>query len=123
MAVIAAMARGIWTRRIHVVHGGPFAHPNYIVKEAEEVIAQFWNSRDKMEDGQPNKPTPTRTKWINPPCGRMKANWDVSVNLDSKRIRVGVIIWDSNGLVTLSRTMEACPVRIIAEAMGALQAT
>jgi hypothetical protein len=41
MAIIAAIARGIWTHRNHVVHGGKFAHLNFIVKEAEEVVAQF----------------------------------------------------------------------------------
>jgi hypothetical protein len=41
MAVNAAIARGIWSRRNQVVHGGNFSHPHFIIKEAVEVVAQF----------------------------------------------------------------------------------
>ncbi|XP_059429044.1 uncharacterized protein LOC132162842 [Corylus avellana] len=99
MVVIAAIAHGIWTRKNHVVHGGKFAHPNFIVKEAEE--------------------------WISPPPGRLKANWDVALNADGKRVATGVIIRDDKGLViaALSRTVEACLAPVTAKAMGMLQAT
>jgi ribonuclease HI len=55
----------------------------------------------------------------------MKANWDVALNSAAgKCIGIGVIIRDDKEVVftALSRSVEACPVLIIAEAMGALHA-
>ncbi|XP_059428470.1 uncharacterized protein LOC132162224 [Corylus avellana] len=55
----------------------------------------------------------------------MKADWDIAVNLNGKRIGIGVIIRDSKGLViaALSRTVDTCPAPVIAESMGALYAS
>jgi hypothetical protein len=39
MAVNAAIARGIWSRRNQVVLGVNFSHPHFIIKEAEEVCS------------------------------------------------------------------------------------
>jgi ribonuclease HI len=49
----------------------------------------------------------------------------VALNVVGKRVGIGGFIRDDKGLViaALSRTMEACPVPIIAEVMGELQAT
>jgi hypothetical protein len=49
MIVFATTAHGIWTRRNHIVHGGKFARPNFIVIEAEDVVAQFWRVKVTME--------------------------------------------------------------------------
>ena len=123
MTIFAAIAHGIWTRRNHVVHGGKFAHPNFIVIEAEDVVAQFWRVKVTMECRM-IQPSPMRTKWSNPPLGRLKANWDVALNSVVKRIGTGVIIQDDKGVVfaALSRSVEACPAPVIVEAMGALHA-
>ena len=49
----------------------------------------------------------------------------MAINSVGKRVGIGVIIRDAKGLVfaALSCTVEACPTPVIAEAMGALQAT
>lgn len=63
-------------------------------------------------------------QWKGPDIGWLKANWDVALNIERKRVGIGVVIKDTTGRVytALSRSVEACPAPVIAEAMGALQA-
>lgn len=61
----------------------------------------------------------SRVQWQNPSGGFFKANWDIALKSDVGRCGVGVIVWDSKGLVstTLSQILEVCPKPVIAEAM------
>jgi hypothetical protein len=64
------------------VHGGKFSHLNFIVKEVEEAMAQLWKVNEKMEDVCMIQPPLKHMKWLNPPLGRLKANWDMALNTD-----------------------------------------
>ena len=116
------MARGIWTRRNAIIHGEDFDHHNAIVRRAVESLDQFRLVQDASRINDENTRPSKEEKWMNPPSGRHKANWDIAIDTKQKRMGLGVIIRDEKELVTaaLSRTMDILQEPTVGEAMGAL---
>ena len=72
--LFAVIARKIWMRRNQVVHGGPFSHPNQVLKEAESVLEEYRLSHVTSNMPQPSSSSMLVEKWMPPPRNFVKIN-------------------------------------------------
>jgi hypothetical protein len=86
----AVVARQIWLRRNVVIHGGILEHPKMVVQHAREQINSFELAMVARQQNGVSLEV-AESRWIKPPEGWVKLNWDAS--LDGKRLRWALAWW------------------------------
>jgi hypothetical protein len=109
LGLFAVTAKGIWQRRNTFIHEGRFVHPNKIVNSARETYSLYQRAQRKNDDEKAVPAIIVEGKWVPPPAGSYKANWDAAMAGDHGKTGVGVIIRDDKGLIVaaLSRLLYA----------------
>ncbi|XP_042962557.1 uncharacterized protein LOC122296825 [Carya illinoinensis] len=122
MLTFAVTSWNIWKRRNKVVFKGLLTHPSTVVQLSQQLVEDLLqlNLKKKTKGfGQPHN-----THWEAPPQGKVKVNWDASVDKVSCKVGVGAIIrdWESKVLATFRMKHDLFPDPLMAEAFAALQA-
>jgi hypothetical protein len=105
LEMFAVVTRKIWLRRNELVHGGVFAHPTQVWKEAEEALQEFQRINKPSGQSSNDQQTTKAETWKAPLMGIVKFNWDATLNQKNKTIGLGIIAWDHRGqfLIALSK--------------------
>lgn len=118
----AKEARRIWFRRNTLVHGGDFVLPNEVINSTSKFIGAYRAAMEKERDaGVPVEilqGTSGVVRWKPPPPGTLKTNWDSALDLTSRKMGMGFIVWDSNGRVYAAgcSSLDTCMEPVLAEA-------
>jgi ribonuclease HI len=124
MSYFVGLARRNWMRRNEVIHGGRFTHPNRIVSSTEQAIEDFNTAMDRGGEPVLANSNLSPGGWKAPEVGWLKANWDAAIDESRGRTGLGVIIRDSNGVMTAARcvTKQGCLNPAVGEAKAVLAA-
>ncbi|XP_062147888.1 uncharacterized protein LOC133856866 [Alnus glutinosa] len=119
------MARKLWLRRNSLVFGGVFISPNQLMREVVISIENFKRANvptEKENDFQAIPVPPVQ--WKAPSLGLYKINEDATIDMKNRRMRVGIIAHDYQGLVVAARSLilHGHTDSIVAEAWAALHA-
>jgi ribonuclease HI len=126
--LMAVICRRIWLRRNKMVFDQIFTPPGVVYEEAVRSLEDFrlCNSIEGQESthrGGVAAPVPVAC-WQAPPCGKIKINWDASLNKGMDIIGIGVVVRDSSenflGGWCISKQLRVDP--LMAEAMAAMEA-
>jgi hypothetical protein len=88
------VARFIWLRRNRFICEDLFTAPSQIARQAIESCEGF---NEATVGSQIDAMLPSLAKWMLPHPGRLKVNWDASVNQHCRCTGVGVVVRDYNG--------------------------
>jgi hypothetical protein len=121
----AVLARKLWLRRNSVVFGGVFTSPNQLMREVVISIEDFKRANvptEKENDFQAIPVPPVQWKALS--LGLYKINWDAAIDMKNRRMGVGIIARDYQGLVVAacSLTLHDHTDSLVAEAWAALHA-
>jgi ribonuclease HI len=122
--LFAVIAKKIWARRNSVLHGGLFLHPNRIVCEAKEMLGALKTPSDEGSASKKSEERLAIVKWVKPPFGRFKINWDVSFDKTGQHMGFGAIVRDHNGYVCAAKCMriDGSQTPVVGEALAAVAA-
>jgi ribonuclease HI len=98
--LLAVVARKVWLRRNSLVFEGVLRHPKEVLEEAILSLEEFrkWNSLEEFNVLQPEGVSFSKIdRWSPPHLGRVKVNWDASINSKEKCIGVGIVARNSLG--------------------------
>lgn len=93
------LVRKIWFRRNEVLHGGSFAHPNLLVQQAMTAVADFFAAQTWEGVEKVDVMFGLLTRWIAPPLGWYKLNWDAALCAQNGMFGMGAVIRDWEGKV------------------------
>jgi hypothetical protein len=115
------VARQIWHRRNQVVFGGKFTSPKEILTTAQSQMESVCVAEQQIRKQRRPVRRPEAIDWQKPPMGVCKVNWDAAVDNHGRRIGIGAIVRDHNGVVLamLSETVASIKDPATAEAMAA----
>jgi hypothetical protein len=120
----ATTARRLWMRKNPMVHGENFIHPNQIIKEVGIAIDDFQqvNLPEKKDVQKTQHDGPVM--WQPLPVNIVKINWDAAVDHRNRRIGLGCIAQNSEGVFLARRsiTKECVVDPSIAEALATVYA-
>ncbi|XP_059446901.1 uncharacterized protein LOC132178490 [Corylus avellana] len=121
LTVFVDTARRIWFRRNEVIHRGVFSHPNAIVGENKKAVEEYCQANATVQ-GKRVYESSMPLRWIVPPPGWCKANWDLGLDKQPERFGMGVVVRDQMGDIVIASctTRPGIPDPTSAEAMGAL---
>ena len=97
----------IWARRNAVLHGFEFKHPSRVLGEAEELQKSLQTMPEENRVDEHEVRRGDLQRWECPPHGWFKLNWDVAIDIHSKCMGFGAIIWDMNGRVCAARSVKS----------------
>jgi hypothetical protein len=103
--LLAVVARKVWLRRNSLVFEGVFRHPKEVLEEAFLSLEDFrkWNSLEESNVMQSGSVSFSRMdRWSPPPHGRVKVNWDASINFKKKCIGVDIVIFEGDAAQVIS---------------------
>jgi hypothetical protein len=122
--LFVGIARRIWFRRNFVVHGGEFIHPNSFLQGAIESDAEFRRTNSSYLSIATDEREVHHVKWFPPSEGKYKVNWDAAIDTVNKRLGIGLIVRNHNGLVIAARsqTKMGCLEPVAVEELAAFQA-
>jgi ribonuclease HI len=122
--LFAVTAKKIWARRNSVLHEGVFLHPTRIVREAKEMLQAMFTPVEEDTASRRTEEMSATAKWVKPPFGRVKINWDVAFDKTGQYIGFGAIIRDHNGHVQAAKCMRinGAQTPVVGEALAAVAA-
>ncbi|XP_042980102.1 uncharacterized protein LOC122310285 [Carya illinoinensis] len=113
----------IWKRRNEMIFRKCFLHPRIVAQNSKHLVEelQLAKQQNKKLTGKVQR----QAAWVTPPRGRLKLNWDASLDKIRCRVGVGAVIRDHEGqvLATLRMQHDLFPDPFLAEAYAALQAS
>lgn len=121
----AVLARQLWLRWNSFVFGGPLTAPAVLVRQAHEQMAAFEQAETVRSAGLITQQIlPPVHAWMRPMEGFLKVNWDASLDLEGRRMGMGIAILDHNGtlLAALCATKDFITDPTTAEAYAVLKA-
>ncbi|KAG6700691.1 hypothetical protein I3842_08G125100 [Carya illinoinensis] len=109
MLTFAITSWNIWKIRNKVVFKGLFTHPSIVVQQTQQLVEDLLQLDLKKKTKGPDQLH--NTHWEAPPQGKIKVNWDASVDKVSCKVGVGAIIrdWESKVLATLRMKQDLFP--------------
>ncbi|KAG6629566.1 hypothetical protein CIPAW_14G093100 [Carya illinoinensis] len=122
LQTFAITAWNIWKRRNEVIFQGHLTHPSAVVSHSKQLVEDLQklsvNKKAVVLKQQTNQ------AWEAPSQGKIKVNWDASVDKVSCKVGVGVILrdWNSSVLATLRMEQDLFPDPHMAEAFAVQQA-
>lgn len=96
---MVTVARQLWLRRNKVVLGGDFLAQDVLVRLAKEQMEACDIAAGRTEEHRPLQINQVVGRWIKPPEGTMKINWDAAVDSSNGKIGMGIIARDHVGRV------------------------
>ncbi|KAG6653325.1 hypothetical protein CIPAW_05G068400 [Carya illinoinensis] len=122
LLTFAITAWNLWKRKNEVVFKGHLTHPSSVVKQSQQLVEDPQHLHVSKKTKSPSQQN--NSHWEAPPQGKIKVNWDASVDKISCKVGVGVIIqdWKSQVLATLRMKQDLFPDPHMAEAFAAFQA-
>jgi ribonuclease HI len=103
--LFVGLARKIWFRRNEVVHGGSFTHPNVLVQQAKEAVAEFKAANIHVDQGVEGRSMLRTKRWVRPCSGWYKLNWDAAVCEAQGTVGMGAVVRNDEGSVMAARCM------------------
>jgi hypothetical protein len=94
--IFSITARKIWLRRNEWIHEGLFTHPNSLVLGAQQNQSDF-HLINKMEGGDPQQGE--EICWKCPQVGCFKMNCDAALDMEGRRMGMGIILRNHEGKV------------------------
>jgi exonuclease III/ribonuclease HI len=122
--LVILVARQIWHRRNSLIFGGSFSSPSVLLRVAKDQYDVF-SMVAKQNGRQSTSPiVKTVIPWQKPPGDTIKINWDAAVDGRRRRIGMGAIVRDSEGLIVamMCDTMDCIQDPATAEALAARRA-
>ena len=80
MQLMVNVAHQIWLRRNCMVFGEEFLHPKHLVRVAKDQVEAFVNASQRTNEPIPMSRSLAIEKWLKPPNGITKINWDAAVD-------------------------------------------
>jgi hypothetical protein len=100
LQLVVVIVRLIWLRRNKVVFCGDFQSPSTLYRLAKEQVEHFSRADEGRHFCHPQQTNPPMVqRWIKPPFGVVKFNWDVVVGKEGRRMGIGIIFHDHNKLI------------------------
>ncbi|XP_035547338.1 uncharacterized protein LOC118348889 [Juglans regia] len=95
---VVAIMRGIWGRRNAFVFEDKFASPGHVVRTTLAGLEEYQEANAKMEGSRVRcEARRERRRWQIPVGDNCKLNFDAAVDLNNRRIGIGIIVRDCNG--------------------------
>ncbi|KAG2675499.1 hypothetical protein I3760_12G006600 [Carya illinoinensis] len=122
LQTFAVTTWNIWKRRNEVIFQGHLTHPSAVVSQSKQLVEDLQKLSVNKRAGVLKQQT--NQAWEAPPQGKIKVNWDASVDKVSCKVGVGVILrgWNSSVLATLRMEQDLFPNPHMAEAFAVQQA-
>ena len=100
------LARQVWLRRNKWVHEGVFIDPNIINQKIEELAKEYIKINEQGSARRVVGNIDHEKKWLAPPQGWHKVNWDVAIDKTHEREGIGVVIREEKWqvLTAMSKT-------------------
>lgn len=95
--------RFIWFRRNSYVFGSRLETPGQVIQKVKGVMADLEDDSQGECLGVPLTSAPSTPRWVRPPMGILKVNWDTTLYTETKRLGVGVVVRDDRGVVVAAR--------------------
>lgn len=102
---IGCIAKRIWLRRNAVIHEGTFLYPNDIVQQSSRVLQEFHQAQVGAPTDFFHVVNTSPIKWMAPPQGWYKANWNASIMTNTGWMGLGVVICDHMGLMCVAKSI------------------
>jgi len=111
------VARLIWLRRNSFVFQREFTPPSQLATSANELFSQFRQATAVDEAPGVN---PKYSRWTKPPIGWLKTNWDAAIDVERKKMGLGVVVRDARGevQVAMAQVIPYLIDSIVAESMA-----
>ncbi|XP_040998224.1 uncharacterized protein LOC121244278 [Juglans microcarpa x Juglans regia] len=111
MEWVATIMHRIWLRRNKVVFENQFYNPSKLLQMAGEGLEDYKLAQISQEGSATTVDTADynvmQKKWKKPGVFKVKANWDAALDMEAKRMGMGIVIRDEEGEVLVS----VCDVR------------
>jgi hypothetical protein len=88
------IARKLWMQQNQVVFGGEFTPPNHLLRDAEMALEEFQATNSTPIPRKTNSSHIEVERWVPLPKSVIKINWDASLDIPKKIIRIGIIARD-----------------------------
>jgi hypothetical protein len=95
--LMVTVAWFLWLRRNKFVFEGVFQAPAVIVNTVREHVKTVENVARRKEDPNTSRSPREKAAWRKPPQGRVKINWDATVDGVKAKIGMGSIVRDHSG--------------------------
>jgi hypothetical protein len=126
--LMVVICRHIWLRRNKMVFYQIFTPPIVVYEEAVRSLEDFrlcTSTEEQESNHRWGYAAPVSVvRWQAPPCGKIKSNWDASLNKGMDIIGIGVVVRDSSGDFLggqcISKQLRVDP--LMAKAMAAMEA-
>ena len=101
--LFAEIAHQEWLRRNDFVFGNNFLHPDILVKNAKDHVAEFMRVTEKSNSNRHDFVVIRGSKWTTPEAGWLKANWDASFSKNQGWMGLGAVVRDETGMVIVAK--------------------
>jgi hypothetical protein len=71
------------------------AHPNLFIQESDAFLQAYNTVEAKVGGHAIHYKTKLTLKWNRPPHGWYKINWDMAIDVTTRRMGIGTIVRDS----------------------------
>jgi hypothetical protein len=118
------IARKLWMQQNQVVFGGEFTPPNHLLRDAEMALEEFRATNSTPIPRKTNSSHIEVERWVPLPKSVIKINWDASLDIPKKIIRIGIIARDEQGkfIAVVSKQESITVEPVVVEIFAALTA-
>jgi hypothetical protein len=99
LELAVSIARHIWLRYNSFLFRREFIPPAQLAQQGVDAMKLFRQSISISSSQQGVSGSLRQSQWVKPSSGMLKANWDVAIDLQSKRMGVIAIIRNDEGFV------------------------
>ncbi len=112
--------REVWLRRNKFVFQRGFIPPEQLVLRAKSTASGFEDALQK-EPSSNGIVGRTLPKWQVPAGGWLKLNWDAALNMQSKKMGIGIVVRNEKGefVAAMARVLPSLNDPTVAEALAA----
>jgi hypothetical protein len=112
--------REVWLRRNNFIFQGGFIPPEQLVLRAKSTASGFEDALQK-EPSSNGIVGRTLPKWQVPAGGWLKLNWDAALNMQSKKMGIGIVVRNEKGefVAAMARVLPSLNDPTVAEALAA----
>lgn len=100
----------IWLRRNAVVFRREFTAPGRLVEEAHSMVKEFLQATMLTEKTPGLGADSVVIRWVPPPCGSIKINWDAALDPWMKRTGIRVLVCNDVGELIAARSGHVFPI-------------
>jgi hypothetical protein len=97
------VARRLWLRRNDFIHEGGLTHPRTLMQQMEKALSEFSLANVKDTQTQSSRLEDVPIYWSAPDVGWVKANCDTAINKQQRRLGLGAMVQNSQGLMLAAK--------------------